>query len=280
MKFLLPLLFLSVMVSSAQAFDMKVLSWNVYMLPKPIKKSLQKTRTRVIPEQLKDSDHDLILLQEAFPSSFRSKVRGALKESHPYTYYLKLPSFPYPVFGSGVYFLSRYPFRVLDHVYFNHCTSADCFASKGAALVALTLPGGKTVHVVSTHLQATDGAGKIRLGQLSQIRSMLDRHRRKDTPEFLMGDLNIDQNDPEFELGLAIMGMDYSRLTGPILSTSSRVNECYKTGKESKWIDHMWYDQYSGVDAAQMQVKVYDFERNGKICPSSDHQAVEASFYF
>lgn len=269
--FLLPL--------SAFAYDFKVLSWNVYMLPKPIKLSLQKTRTKIIPAQLKETNYDLIFMQEAFMGSFRSHLRTAMKASHPHTYYLKNHKFPLPVFGSGLFVLSKYPVKLIDHIYFRQCTTADCLASKGAAMIEIMLPDQQLVQVVNTHLQATQNAGAIRMKQLGQIHQMLLRNRKENVPQFLIGDLNIDIHQPEFRMGLDLLGMDYARLGGPIRHTGGRPNECYKTGDGLDWIDHMWFDNFN-VSSSLMQVKVFEFERNGKICPSSDHHAIEASFHF
>lgn len=272
--------FLFSLIPGAQAYDFKVLSWNVYMLPKPIKQSLQKTRTRVIPEQLKKTDYDLILLQEAFMGSFRKAVSRELMASHPHTYYLKNPYHAPTIFGSGLYVLSKFPMKILGHAYFNNCAAADCFASKGAALMEITLPDDQKIHVMNTHLQATKINGSIRMKQLGQIHSLLARHGRSGVPQFLIGDLNIDDDDPQFLLGLAFLGMDYARLVGPVLQTSGRKNPCYKVSGKPSWVDHMWFANYAGISASNLVVKNFEFERKGKVCPSSDHHAIEAEFYF
>lgn len=279
MKIFFVLLFLLTFIP-AEAHEFRVLSWNVYMLPKPIKSSLQKTRTRIIPEELVKTNYDMIFMQEAFTQGLRSGVRKKLKATHPHTFYLKNRRFPTAVFGSGLYVLSRYPVKLLDHVYFSNCRSADCFAHKGAVLMEIILPQGQKVHVVNTHMQATDSGGRIRLKQLGQIHAMLARHSEPSVPQFLVGDLNIDPAHPEFELGLSLMGMDYARLAGPIRHTTGRVNSCYKVGGDQKWVDHMWFDNYHGISATHLRVRIFDFVRKGKSCPLSDHHAVEASFRF
>lgn len=250
------------------------------MLPSPLKKSLQQTRIATIPGKLKETDFDLLFLQEAFMKSFRMNVRKALKKTHPHTYYLRSPSFPIPVFGSGLYVVSRYPVKLLDHIYFKSCTSADCFAAKGAALIEISLPGGEKIQVSNTHMQATSRAGSIRMKQLGQIQRMLLKHHRPDVPQFLIGDLNIDPSEPEFMSGLSLLGMDYTRLTGPILWTSGRKNSCYKVGAGQQWVDHMWFNNYPLITNTNMRVRDFSFLRRGKNCPLSDHHAIEASFRF
>lgn len=267
-------------LQTVHAYEFKVISWNVYMLPSPLKKSLQKTRTAIIPGKLRQVKFDLIFLQEAFMKSFRMALLKKLKTTHPHTYYLKSPSFPVPVFGSGLYVVSKFPVKLLDHIYFQDCRNADCLAAKGAALIEITLPQGQRVHVVNTHMQASESAGPIRMKQIRAIHRMLLRHHREDVPQFLIGDLNIDFNDPEFMLGLNLLGMDYARLTGPVTWTSGRTNPCFKVSPGYDWVDHMWFNNYPGISATSMQVRDFSFRRRGVNCPLSDHHAIEASFRF
>lgn len=280
LKLLVFLSFLFVIPEAFAGHQLKVLSWNVYMLPKPIKSSLQGTRKKLIADQLKNTSHDLIFMQEAFIKSFRDEVRASLKKTHPHSYYLKKPKFFISIFGSGLFVLSRYPVKLVDWVYFRNCAKADCLATKGAALMEITLPRGQKVHVVNTHLQAIESRGAIRLKQLEQIHSMIVRHGRPDIPQFLIGDLNIDDDEPEFKMGLYLMGMDYSELTGPILYTGGISNPCFKSSSSKEWIDHMWFSNYQGIMATQMRVKPYMFGHRGKSCPLSDHHAIEATFSF
>lgn len=185
-----------------------------------------------------------------------------------------------PIFGSGLFVVSKYPVKLLDHIYFKTCRSADCFASKGAALMEISLPGGQRIHVVNTHLQATAGAGTIRMRQMGQIHRMLLKYSDPDIPQFLIGDLNIGFNEPEFMMALNLLGMDYTNITGPILWTSGRANACYKVAPSSEWVDHMWFNNFAGIRATDMRVKELNFRKENKICPLSDHHAIEASFHF
>lgn len=273
------LLILMVMILPAQATELKVLSWNAFMLPKPIKNSNQGVRTRAIAEQLKGEDFDFIFLQEAFMSSFRRHVGGVLRSEYPHQYYLGNPKIIYPVFGSGVFLLGKHPFKVVDKVYFKKCASADCFAAKGAVLVESTLPEGKTVQFIVTHLQAKESKGALRTAQLNQVKDMLARNKRRGITQFLIGDLNIDSTEPEFETGQETMGMKATDLTGPIDHTN--VIECYrKPSSEKEWIDHMWVSQDAPLRDSTLRVREYDYTHKGKTCPSSDHYAIEGHFLF
>ena len=280
MKILLSFVLLFSISSHLKASEMKILSWNVFMLPKPIKFSWQKYRTNLIQQELKKVDHDILFFQEAFVGSFHKALKKAIGDRYSHSYYLKRRSIFYPM-GSGVFIMSKHPFKIVDKVYYrlNTCAGADCFASKGSVLIEMKLPSGKVVQLANTHLQSMESKGRKRIKQINQVKSMLEKHARVNVPQFLVGDLNIDIAEPEFHEGLDILNMDYAELQGPILYTNSLKNECYKTsgdGIHHEWIDHIWGN---GADLrkASMQVRVMDFEYNGVRCPLSDHHAVEAT---
>ena len=105
--------------------DVRVLSWNVYMLPSPIKNSLQHSRDIAIPELLKDSDYDIMFFQEAFTYKFRQSMIKRLSDKYPHNYYLKGSKF-ISAFGSGVFVMSKHPFTVLDKITYKACSGADC----------------------------------------------------------------------------------------------------------------------------------------------------------
>ncbi len=266
------------MILPAQAADLKVLSWNTFMLPKPIKYSNQKIRTGVIANAVKGEDYDFVFMQEAFTKSFRSHVGKALKAEYPHQYYLAR-KFALKVFGSGVFVLSKNPFKVLDKVYYKECGSADCFARKGSVLIESTLSSGKVVQFAITHLQAIEKLGHVRLSQLNQINGMLAKHKKEGVPQLLIGDLNIDVSEPEFDKGKDLMGMEHTELTGPINHTN--VIDCYKkeTAQE-EWIDHMWVSNDAGLKDSAMQVREVTYEYKGKTCMASDHHALEGVFTF
>lgn len=280
MKILFSVFLLFFITTNLQASEIKVLSWNVFMLPKPLKFSWQKYRTKLIQEELKKVDHDVLFFQEAFVGSFQKAIKNAAGDRYPHSYYLKKRAFYYPM-GSGVMVMSKHPFKILDKVYYkmNTCGGADCFASKGSVLIEVTFPSGKVAQFANTHLQSGDTKGHKRLAQINQLKGMLEKNARPGVPQFLLGDLNIDSVEPEFHQSLDTLGMDYVDLQGPILYTNHLKNECYKTGGDGihhEWIDHIWSNG-ADVKNAHMQVRVMDFEYNGTRCPLSDHHAVEAT---
>lgn len=265
------------MLSTAET-GLNLLSLNVYMLPKPIKWTLQEERTIAITEQLRNSNYDFIFLQEAFMSDFRKNISEKLKQEYPYSYYLERDTKWFHFMGSGVFILSRYPIQVLGKLYFDDCASFDCLASKGAFLFESKLPNGKTFQFATSHLQAGREHGKLRMKQLEQIRLLLEKNFKKDVPQLLVGDLNINFPDSEFKQGLELLNMNYASLVGEIKTTSARSTDCYDTPTIQMWIDHVWMDKNLEVENPEIAVKDFSFKYHGNLCPSSDHHGVVAYF--
>lgn len=267
---------------SVHAEDVKLLSWNIFMLPKPIKFSHQKERTDLIIKEINNSDFDLIILQEAFAGEFQKKVKKNASKKFPHQYYLKRQNGSLTVYGSGVYYLSRFPINVLKETYFSECAKADCFASKGSPLVEVSLPSGKKIQVASTHLQAghNDQSSEIRFKQLTQIQMMMLPSIRMGVPQFLIGDLNIDAlHGTDYQKALKHLNMTSGPLEGDLQYTNGYPIDCYeKPGDDQKeWIDHIFLFQNNvNVQVASKKVRPFNGMINNKECPLSDHWAVEA----
>lgn len=269
----------------AFAEDIKLLSWNVFMLPKPINFSKQAERTPLIASELLNADYDIILLQEAFQNKFRNKLGRLLKDQYPYQDHLRKSVRPKHIINSGLFVASKLPFEVLGWHYFNYCTHADCFSAKGVLLIELTTPNGSKVQVAMSHLQAWDDpkAIGIRAAQIHEISELLKIHARPGIPQILAGDLNIDANfDLELPGALSDLGMTNSELTGELRATNGFEVPCYKTpGKPSagKWLDHIWLKNIES-DAEVLNKKIVPFSavmRSGMDCSLSDHYGIEAT---
>lgn len=273
------IIFFLLFIVPAQAADLRVLSWNTYMLPKPIKMSNQEVRTKVIAEKLKGEAYDFIFMQESFTQSFRNYVGKALRSEYPYQYYLENNKFVYPFFGSGLFLLGKHPFKVVDKVYYKKCGAADCWASKGAVLIESRLPSGNIVQFAVTHLQAKEKLGSVRIFQLNQVKQMLDKNKKSGVPQLLVGDLNIDTKEPEFEQGQNLMEMSATELSGPIDHTN--VIECYKKPDAQKeQIDHIWVSRDTDLKDSSLVARDFSYEYRGKTCQAADHYAVEGQFTF
>ena len=265
------------------AQDLKIVSWNVYMLPKPIKFSLQPDRTKLIGDIFEKSDYDFIFFQEAFSSKFRSTVGKRIKNKYPHQYVLPRSRRITHVMNSGVYVASKKPFEILGHYYYTKCASADCFAAKGVLLIEQKTESGKKVQFAITHMQAGKNENKvnIRRSQIKEIKALLDKHARPGVPQFLVGDLNIDAHLPiEYPESIKTLEMSNTPLVGTMNSTNGFKVSCYNVpGEENagEWLDHVWLrENRSEAHVTTKKVIPYYGKINGKDCPLSDHYAVEA----
>lgn len=197
--------FLSFLLSTQHSFsqsndtsgetELKILSWNIYMLPFIIfKKSDKKDRAKDIVTELSQMDYDIILFQEAFKKNTRRVLRKGLKEEYPYIYgpaNQKKLSFKT---SSGLYTFSKRPLIYKDDIQFDACSGHDCLARKGAML----LEGEKNGHlfqVVSTH---TNGGTIINNHQFHMIYDGLLLPYQKDgVPQIIGGDLNCPKSNPK-----------------------------------------------------------------------------------
>ena len=283
MKFIMIIIcFISFSVKSE---EIKILSWNVFMIPKPINFTKQRARTPLIIEKLKNGHYDVILLQEAFRTKFQKELRGNLSVNYPFQESLKKGKKIFQVLNSGLYLVSKYPFSVLGKKYFDSCTHSDCFSSKGVLLVEVTLPSGKKVQFANTHMQAweDEGARKVRIDQLLAIKDLLTSNQKDNIPQILIGDLNIDGLlKDEFENALDLMEMTSTPLSGKLRATNGFKMDCFNSpgdDKKEQWLDHMWLktNKSNTVIKNMLAIPMKGTLNNKNDCPLSDHHAVEAT---
>ncbi len=273
-KALLLLLF----VSSAFATELRLLTYNVYMIPKPVRFSKQNIRTAAFIDVLSKSRSDVILLQEAFCGTFRKKISKALMTTHPYSYHLPMKFDFTHWMNSGVMVFSKYPFTVLDSAYYKDCAGADCLASKGVVLLDLTVDG-KHLHVATTHMQASGTYGTVRQKQLMDIKNVFDKHATPGVPQILAGDLNVDaMNGLEFITVLKLTGLTAE---GSDLTQSSKAQKTSCFGKKDTPArtrkDHVLH---RGPVTVKTQVEYVKWTDDRVECDLSDHHPVSAIVNF
>lgn len=94
---------------SAVSGTLKVLSYNIHMLPPLAKFTGKQRRAKRIGDILKDSDFDIVVFQEAFHAAARRKIKHRMKANYPHIlgpanrrwYSLKT--------NSGIWILSKIP---------------------------------------------------------------------------------------------------------------------------------------------------------------------------
>ena len=261
---------------------LQLLTWNVYMLPFPIKISRQTDRSVEIAKQMEKSTYDFVIFQEAFADYFVEDVTRALRSKMPYIYHLKKGPGITKFFNAGLLMFSRYPFKVLGEKYFENCAIADCFASKGVVLVELTVEE-KKVQLAVTHMQASSEPKMrvIRGQQLEVIKSLLKTHEKAGIPQLLLGDLNIDGlGHDEYPEALAHMQMKALPLIGERSSSVATETDCFGLDNSTKLqrLDHIWIRQGVTLHNDSNQ-KIYPIKGiiNKRPCDLSDHLPVTAT---
>lgn len=278
---LLTLLMMLMIPTFALSQELNILTWNTFMLPKPLKFSYQDERSKIIKEQLKASNYDVVFLQESFSPYFRLDLK-ATKSKYPYQALLdNLGSGDWRhVMNSGLYILSRYPFKVLGKTYFRNCAGADCYSSKGALLAEFTV-GLKKVQIGTTHLQSGGTRSRnIRTKQLNMINALFEKYREPGVSQILTGDLNISSADDEFTQTLSTLEMESSPLEGTLQHTSGFPVTCYckPGGNTPDWIDHVLVrPNHSVTQVLHKKVRSFRGMIKGRECDLSDHYGIEAT---
>ena len=73
-------------VSEANEHKLKILTWNIYMLPFCSKIHKNCKRAMAIAQEIPGYSYDIIVFEEAFDHQARKILRNKLKEYYPYMY--------------------------------------------------------------------------------------------------------------------------------------------------------------------------------------------------
>jgi sphingomyelin phosphodiesterase len=179
--------------------SLKVLSWNIYMLPANLISLGQAKRVHYIAEQLNNSDYDVIVFQEAFDRDARYILSKAMRKKFPYQ---EGPANAKPSWfrmNSGVWIVSKYPMKYLDEIEFRKGKGIDRISRKGALLVEVN-KNGRIYQIAGTHLQsgASGKKSQIRISQYNEIYDMLRQYERPDVIQLICGDFNTPKNDRKY----------------------------------------------------------------------------------
>ncbi len=269
---------------TAFAQEIKILTWNTFLIPPPWNTTRQSERVRQMVEKLPTLNHDIMFFQETFFVKKRKLIIQALEKTHPHVVIPVKGKKLKQLQDSGLMIASRHPLDILGQVIFDDCIHSDCLASKSAILVEMTLASDKKIQLVTTHLQAWDDdkAMLIRRKQLQQVKNLMKTHQRPGIPQFIVGDLNMDGRiSKEYPGALSFMEMTSTPLTGYLKFTNGfPTKDCFKNpggNSDGQWLDHVWI-KTNGSEAVVTNKKVLPIigTIRSRECPLSDHYAVEA----
>jgi endonuclease/exonuclease/phosphatase family metal-dependent hydrolase len=272
--------------------NIKILTWNIYMLPRLYIHTGQLKRAAQIAEVLKTQDADIIVFEEAFDKKSRAIIREGLKALYPYESGDPRKNVAWKTSG-GVWILSKVPVEVVKQIFFKNAQGADKLACKGAILLK-GQKDGFCFQLVGTHLQSDPNSGKnvqaIRAIQYNQIRKeLLEPYAEENVPQFVAGDFNTIQADSN----------NYGQMVGSLNMTQCPLEgeKCYSYDygnndlivtlenqpqlTRPQLIDYVFYSK-PGHPTLQGNMHIVTFRKkwDDAHCDLSDHFAVAAEFHF
>ncbi|HEX2618396.1 MAG TPA: endonuclease/exonuclease/phosphatase family protein, partial [Flavobacteriales bacterium] len=177
--------------------DLKILSWNIYMLPGIVPLKARLSRARSIADTLVQSDYDIVVFQEAFHAGAVRILAARLRARYPFMYGPFNADGASMRYSSGVWVLSRTPLRLLGTIEFGDARNFDRTARKGAALLEGE-HAGRTFQVLGTHLQAGD-LPSVRAHQFQELYTdLLTRYHRDGVPQIICGDMNTGPDEEAY----------------------------------------------------------------------------------
>ena len=170
-------------VNKKNTSELKILDWNVKMLPYPIGNGyLNKIR-----DYVEEVDPDVICFQECFSCVTMNK-RRLVRLFKDYNYVMSPVSLSmFKGTCSGLLILSKY--KISEYIFepFNACNSEDCIANKGMLGIRI-----KNTWIITLHLQHEYSS--LQFTQLRQVKRFLGTLYKnyKSSKFIVVGDFNID----------------------------------------------------------------------------------------
>lgn len=263
-------------VASAQD-SLRILTWNIQMLPRFVNSNGKGKRAKAIVDQLKLHRYDVVVFQEAFKKRSQRIIRKGLRESYPhYTRVLNKKAISFKSNG-GVIIYSRHPITATAEIRYTARTGFDKLARKGALLAEIDFHG-KSIQVIGTHLQAF-GRDSILYSQYNQLsEELVMKHAKNGVPQFLCGDFNTRKSHARFPFMLKILQAEDGDLKGDQQYTMDRpYNDLCEGNKEARILfDYIFVRPQGTSPAITRQVKIIRQRWDAEHQDLSDHFAVEA----
>ncbi len=269
---------------SKENVELKILSWNIYMLPHIALHTGQIERAKEIVETLKNENIDVIVFEEAFDKNARKIIREGLKNYFPFESGNPAKNVFYKT-NSGVWVLSKVPITIIKQIYFSNSKGCDKMACKGALL----LKGKKDnfcFQLVATHLQSdlkNKDVREIRKSQYLQIKKeLLEPFAQSDVPQFVVGDMNtINADTLVFNQMIDILKVEQCVFEGEHHYSYDRLKNdiIFKSKDKPQLIDYIFFDKKNRANLqGKMAVKIFRKKWSSINLDLSDHFAVLGTF--
>jgi endonuclease/exonuclease/phosphatase family metal-dependent hydrolase len=168
---------------------LRILTWNIQMLPNVVKGNKRAKRAEAIVNQLCQRRDDVIVLQELFQKRARKIITKGLKKHFPFHTQVLSKKFLAFKTNGGVMIWSKYKINNTHQIRYKSRTGFDRLSRKGALLADIDFKG-HGIQVAGTHLQAF-GSQEIMYSQYNQLNSeLLLPNYHAGVPQFICGDFN------------------------------------------------------------------------------------------
>jgi endonuclease/exonuclease/phosphatase family metal-dependent hydrolase len=262
---------------------LKILSWNIGLLPYIDFFSEGLNRAAYIAHELSSTEYDVVVFQEVFSARARKILKKSLQEKYPFIYGPFNRSGMTVKFSSGLFILSKIPLRVIREIEFSEASGFDCFARKGAVLLEGKIHQTK-FHLIATHLQDDVYPQSIREKQLAEIHSALILpHSDPDIPQLICGDFNTNARQTENYQGmLTLLDAQDGSLSGPMQVTfddeSNDISNA--SNRNPRLIDYILARNTRLISHISRRVTVVKAKWAKNRHYLSDHHGVEALVVF
>ena len=262
---------------------LKILSWNIGMLPVLDLFKEKDDRAEAIANALTSCDYDIIVFQEAFTAHSRAVINQALHHQYPFAYGPANGSSFSLKFNSGIWVLSKVALEKKKEIEFTASAGFDFFARKGAVLFEGQFQN-RSFQLIATHLQDDDYPQAIRNQQLEEIfENLIFPFSDMRTPQIICGDFNIDEKKVEnYEGMLTILNAEDGAISGKMKITfNDETNEAFKTTPANpRMIDYILTRNSNVIQWISRRVAVLKFRWGKGTEYLSDHHGIEAAIVF
>lgn len=264
--------------TSSPLKKLKVLSWNIYMLPGIVAMSGKLSRATAIGELLSKSDYDVIVFQEAFHKKSRKRIEQLLEKEFPYQAGPANQKLLSLKTNSGIWIFSKHPILTTRSIIFKNRSGIDAFSRKGALLAEISFYQ-KRVQIAGTHLQ-NSGPSWIKHTQCVEFYHRILKPELKDgVPQIICGDFNINQNNSdEYQSMLKSLDATDSELSeGLTHSYDRKLNDLHvEQGTKADLIDYILVRNRGDFELRNRKIIAIRKKWCERHTDLSDHFALEA----
>lgn len=270
-KFFFLFMFFTIFIHAQSSAHLKILSWNIGVLPYVEQIKNKTERINAISDCLSFKSYDIIVFQESFTDKSRDIIKSKLHEQYPYFYG---PIGSKIKFNSGLWIVSKIPLEFKKEIIFKNSKGFDFFARKGAALFVGKI-NDIQFQLIVTHLEDDAYPQQIRNKQMKQIyNQLLIIYSDTNIPQIICGDFNTNQKN-KMDYNELVTNLDVQNDTIQGCTFDDNRNDVYKSHNNPRIIDYVLIRNSQFIKNIKRQIIIFENKwKRGYYL--SDHNAIEA----